>query len=152
MVVQMGGMSGPPPNFSGPPPNHHAGGGGGGGGGHQHVPKFPPQFPPTGPNSMGGTGPPVIGPDGQPVEFDGKRLRKTMMRKTVDYNSSFINMLHNRVNQHCRRNQQWLNCIFRSGQETTETDERFNRTSASTLTLYLHRYLMDANCTIAQSL
>jgi len=31
------------------------------------------------------------------VEFDGKRLRKTMMRKTVDYNSSFINMLHNRV-------------------------------------------------------
>ena len=70
---------------------------------------------------MGGTGPPVIGtvnsiiipvpqvllfipstlsvgPDGQPVEFDGKRLRKTMMRKTVDYNSSFINMLHNRVN------------------------------------------------------
>ena len=40
----------------------------------------------------------VSGPDGQPVEFDGKRLRKTMMRKTVDYNSSFINMLHNRVN------------------------------------------------------
>ena len=39
----------------------------------------------------------VLGPDGQPVEFDGKRLRKTMMRKTVDYNSSFINMLHNRV-------------------------------------------------------
>lgn len=39
-----------------------------------------------------------VGPDGQPVEFDGKRLRKTMMRKTVDYNSSFINMLHNRVN------------------------------------------------------
>ena len=55
------------------------------------VPKFPPQAPPA------GTGPPVIGPDGQPVEFDGKRLRKTMMRKTVDYNSSFINMLHNRV-------------------------------------------------------
>ena len=42
----------------------------------------------------------VSGPDGQPVEFDGKRLRKTMMRKTVDYNSSFINMLHNRVNQY----------------------------------------------------
>ena len=33
------------------------------------------------------------------MEFDGKRLRKTMMRKTVDYNSSFINMLHNRVIQ-----------------------------------------------------
>ena len=132
----MGGMSGPPPNFAGPPPNLPPGGpqgeahlerlrftelvlegsgaGVGGGGGHQHVPKFPPQFPPAGP-SLGGTGPPVIGegeclvahcmiiqlfsagPDGQPVEFDGKRLRKTMMRKTVDYNSSFINMLHNRV-------------------------------------------------------
>ena len=37
-----------------------------------------------------------LGPDGQPVEFDGKRLRKTMMRKTVDYNSSFDNMLKNR--------------------------------------------------------
>ena len=63
------------------------------------VPKFPPQFPPQFPPAPpgGGSGPPVIGPDGQPVEFDGKRLRKTMKRKTVDYNSSFINMLHNRV-------------------------------------------------------
>ena len=83
----MGGMSGPPPNFAGPPPNLPpggpqgevhlerlgftelvlegsgagvGGGGGGGGGSHQHVPKFPPQFPPAGP-SLGGTGPPVIG-------------------------------------------------------------------------------------------
>ena len=79
-----------PPNYSNPPP------------GvitappttHQQLPKFPPQFPPA---PSVGSGPPVIGPDGQPVEFDGKRLRKTMMRKTVDYNSSFINMLHNRV-------------------------------------------------------
>jgi len=79
-----------PPNYSNPPP------------GvitappttHTQPPKFPPQFPPAPPV---GSGPPVIGPDGQPVEFDGKRLRKTMMRKTVDYNSSFINMLHNRV-------------------------------------------------------
>ena len=77
------------PNFSAPPP---------GPGSHQnvHIPKFPPAGPPGGPMANA-TGPPVIGPDGQPVEFDGKRLRKTMMRKTVDYNSSFVNMLHNRV-------------------------------------------------------
>jgi len=77
------------PNFSAPPP---------GPGSHQnvHIPKFPPAGPPGGPIANA-TGPPVIGPDGQPVEFDGKRLRKTMMRKTVDYNSSFVNMLHNRV-------------------------------------------------------
>jgi len=77
---------GPPPNYSAPPPNAMVGPP------PPVVPKFPPQFPSSGPS-----GPPVIGPDGQPIEFDGKRLRKTMMRKTVDYNSSFINMLHNRV-------------------------------------------------------
>ena len=89
MVVGAGGGM-VPPNYSNPPP------------GvitappttHPQLPKFPPQFPPA---PSVGSGPPVIGPDGQPVEFDGKRLRKTMMRKTVDYNSSFINMLHNRV-------------------------------------------------------
>ena len=104
MVVAMGGMSGPPPNYSAPPPSHH----GGGGGGHHHVPKFPPQFPPSGPSGVGGTGPPVIGPDGQPVEFDGKRLRKTMMRKTVDYNSSFLNMLQDRVWQRDYRDRRAL--------------------------------------------
>jgi len=58
----------------------------------------PPALPPTGGAPAAGTGPPVLGPDGMPVsEFDGKRLRKTMMRKTVDYNSSFINLLHNRI-------------------------------------------------------
>ncbi|KAF4527648.1 hypothetical protein B566_EDAN010873 [Ephemera danica] len=30
-------------------------------------------------------------------EFDGKRLRKSVMRKTVDYNSSVIRMLENRI-------------------------------------------------------
>ena len=42
------------------------------------------------------------GPDGNP-DFDGKRPRKTMMRKTVDYNSSFLNMLQNRVWQRDHR-------------------------------------------------
>ena len=80
------------PNYSAPPPMM-------GGGHHQNIviPKFPPAGPPPGPGPAPASGPPVIGPDGQPVEFDGKRLRKTMMRKTVDYNSSFVNMLYNRV-------------------------------------------------------
>ena len=77
------------PNFSAPPP-------GPGSQQSMHIPKFPPAGPP-GQGPPNATGPPVIGPDGQPVEFDGKRLRKTMMRKTVDYNSSYVNMLYNRV-------------------------------------------------------
>ena len=43
----------------------------------------------------GGT--PVVGPDGTIIDFDGKRLRKTMMRKTIDCNSSFLNMIQNRI-------------------------------------------------------
>lgn len=31
------------------------------------------------------------------AEFDGKRLRKSVMRKTVDYNSCITKMLENRV-------------------------------------------------------
>lgn len=35
-------------------------------------------------------------PNGMPIsqdDFDGKRLRKSVMRKTVDYNSSIVNAL-----------------------------------------------------------
>ena len=47
---------------------------------------------------MGAPPPPGGGGGGPPdVDFDGKRLRKTMMRKTIDYNSSFLNMLQDRV-------------------------------------------------------
>jgi len=58
----------------------------------------PPGLPPNA-VAPGSTGPPgPVGPDGTSLsDFDGKRLRKTMMRKTVDYNSSFINMLNNRI-------------------------------------------------------
>jgi hypothetical protein len=41
--------------------------------------------------------------EGGNPDFDGKRPRKTMMRKTVDYNSSFLNMLQNRVWQRDHR-------------------------------------------------
>ncbi|XP_049770252.1 uncharacterized protein LOC126108925 isoform X2 [Schistocerca cancellata] len=37
------------------------------------------------------------GPVGADSEFDGKRLRKSVMRKTVDYNSAIIKMLESRV-------------------------------------------------------
>lgn len=43
---------------------------------------------------------PFKAPDG---EFDGKRLRKSVMRKTVDYNSSVVNMLESRVWQRDER-------------------------------------------------
>lgn len=33
----------------------------------------------------------------QNAEFDGKRLRKAVARKTVDYNSSIVKMLESRV-------------------------------------------------------
>lgn len=45
----------------------------------------------------GGQGAPILGPDGTIIDFDGKRLRKTMMRKTIDYSSSFLNMIQDRV-------------------------------------------------------
>ena len=43
------------------------------------------------------------GPDGSIIDYDGKRLRKTMMRKTIDYNSSFVNMINNRIWQRDHR-------------------------------------------------
>ena len=58
------------------------------GGFHQHQPAVMQKGPP---------GMPMVGPDGQIIDFDGKRLRKTMMRKTIDYSSSFLNMIQNRV-------------------------------------------------------
>lgn len=36
-------------------------------------------------------------------DFDGKRLRKSVMRKTVDYNSSIVAMLESRVWQRDER-------------------------------------------------
>ena len=43
---------------------------------------------------------PFKAPDG---EFDGKRLRKSVMRKTVDYNCSIVKMLEARVWQRDER-------------------------------------------------
>ena len=40
--------------------------------------------------------PPVPSPF-QNAEFDGKRLRKAVARKTVDYNSSIVKMLESRI-------------------------------------------------------
>jgi len=64
------------------------------------------------PQSMGsqGQGPPGGGSgDGQNVfDFDGKRMRKTMMRKTIDYNSSFLNMLQDRIWQRDYRDRRAL--------------------------------------------
>lgn len=64
--------------------HHHHGGGGGGGAGRPGQPFFRPfvNF--------------ARGPGGLPMtqdDFDGKRLRKSVMRKTVDYNAAIIKAL-----------------------------------------------------------
>lgn len=91
-----GPMGGPPPSFNMPPPMHgmppqqqqqhhhqprH-------GGHHQSRPFFRPPG--------GGYGGYQRAPNGMPLsqdDFDGKRLRKSVMRKTVDYNASIVNAL-----------------------------------------------------------
>ena len=63
------------------------------------------------PGPMGGGGPPG-GPRGagdqNPDDFDGKRPRKSVMRKTVDYNSSFMHMIERRVWQRDARDKRAL--------------------------------------------
>ncbi len=84
---------------------HHGGGGGGGyGGGRHHHPRHgggeggPHAHNEAGiPGGRGGV-PPGLPMAGMSAEdFDGKRLRKSMMRKTVDYNSSYMLMLERRI-------------------------------------------------------
>jgi polyadenylation factor subunit 2 len=96
----VGGMTVPPPLVIGsgsavqkPPPNtmsHNMSSLGG----HQHQLAVP---------ASQALGTPIIGPDGTIIDYDGKRLRKTMMRKTIDYNSSFVNMVQNRIWQRDHR-------------------------------------------------
>ena len=47
-------------------------------------------------------------PQAPESEFDGKRLRKSVMRKTVDYNSSIVAMLEARVWQRDERDRNSL--------------------------------------------
>lgn len=91
-------------NFNVPPPSMTAsipapmrppmGEGGGGGGGrnyhHHHGAGKPgqPYFRPFVPFARGPGGLPMTQDD-----FDGKRLRKSVMRKTVDYNASIVRAL-----------------------------------------------------------
>lgn len=82
---------GGPPQFNMPPPMHghshrHMGPM------HHHQPR--PFFRPQG--GYGGGGGNYRAPNGMPIsqdDFDGKRLRKSVMRKTVDYNASIVNTL-----------------------------------------------------------
>ncbi|KAF7283484.1 WD repeat domain 33 [Rhynchophorus ferrugineus] len=89
----------PPPNMSMPPPN-------------LAVPpnnmgfnNMRPQFRP-----FMNVHKPLPGPLGDMTleDFDGKRLRKSVMRKTVDYNSSIIKELENRIWQRDYRDRRAL--------------------------------------------
>ncbi|EFN82285.1 WD repeat-containing protein 33 [Harpegnathos saltator] len=110
-AISLPNMSVPPPttpNLSAPPPNlttintsgsyqhrytnHREGSRG-------YYKQFRPYHPPKAP---------VGGQDTLQDEFDGKRLRKSVMRKTVDYNSAIIKSLENRVWQRDYRDRRAL--------------------------------------------
>ncbi|XP_071451232.1 pre-mRNA 3' end processing protein WDR33 [Hetaerina americana] len=88
-------MGVPPPTGFMPPPRYQPPFDGGAGGNqrrmHYHYQPYRP-YPRPGPDN----------------EFDGKRLRKSVMRKTVDYNSSLIKMLEGRVWQRDARDRRIL--------------------------------------------
>lgn len=100
-------MSNPPPDFSRPPPNMEQS--------FQLTPninltpnrmnqqnqyqKNRQQFRPQHNNNM---------LNNLPDDFDGKRLRKSTMRKTVDYNAAIIKVLENRVWQRDHRDRHAL--------------------------------------------
>ncbi|CAG9767546.1 unnamed protein product [Ceutorhynchus assimilis] len=94
----------PPPNMSGPPPNvgmqmqHNMGGF------NQNRQPFRPFMKP------------LPGPLGNMTleDFDGKRLRKSVMRKTVDYNAAVIKELENRIWQRDYRDRRVLqpDCMY----------------------------------------
>lgn len=93
----------PPPNMGMPPPGMGMGMGGPMGPPARNNPRhnFRPfnyqmRFPPQGPLNM------------TQDDFDGKRLRKSVMRKTVDYNAAIIKALECRVWQRDWRDRQAL--------------------------------------------
>lgn len=122
MPVSLPPMTGPPlqlPNMSHPPPN------------------MPPRFnmPPPMPMSQG---PPGMPPQqsqqqqqqrnyvqqmrqqmmaSQGIMFDGKRMRKAVHRKTVDYNSAVVKYLENRLYQRDHRDFRAIqpDCLYQEG-------------------------------------
>ena len=90
-------LSLPPPNLAMPPPNMpgHPGHGGPGHHFNRYNSGGPPAgIPQQGPRQQHFFQPfrPYPRPSLDP-EFDGKRLRKSVMRKTVDYNAAIIKLL-----------------------------------------------------------
>ncbi|XP_011301530.1 uncharacterized protein Wdr33 [Fopius arisanus] len=109
-AINLPNMSVPPPttpNLSAPPPNLTTISTSGG---YQHRFNnhregrgfFKPFRPYHAPKVISG------GQDALQDEFDGKRLRKSVMRKTVDYNSAIIKSLENRVWQRDYRDRRAL--------------------------------------------
>lgn len=93
----------PPINFSIPPPSTNT--------------FIPTNYRFQGPIPLNIRGPSLGGPPRHPInksappldlDFDGKRLRKSGLRKTVDYNASLIRMLQNRVWQRDFRDRPFL--------------------------------------------
>eukprot|EP00096_Caligus_rogercresseyi_P015560 TRINITY_DN8012_c0_g1_i1.p1 TRINITY_DN8012_c0_g1~~TRINITY_DN8012_c0_g1_i1.p1 ORF type:complete len:606 (+),score=189.04 TRINITY_DN8012_c0_g1_i1:48-1820(+) len=76
------------------PPSHHRGA-------HHHHGGFSPRYPMkprTQAALLSQQAAAAKAPGANPEsDFDGKRPRKSLMRKTVDYNASFLRMLENRI-------------------------------------------------------
>ena len=64
---------------------------------HQQLQKFAPKPPTTTPAQPATSTNSTESQDDkgfrQPITFDGKRMRKAVMRKTVDYNSSVVKQI-----------------------------------------------------------
>lgn len=62
---------------------------------HQQLQKFAPKPPTTTTPAQPATSTDSQDDKGfrQPITFDGKRMRKAVMRKTVDYNSSVVKQI-----------------------------------------------------------
>uniref|UniRef100_A0A0K2TIQ6 Wdrepeat proteinlike [Tribolium castaneum] n=1 Tax=Lepeophtheirus salmonis TaxID=72036 RepID=A0A0K2TIQ6_LEPSM len=85
-----GGLGGPPNQGNNPRMMHH----------HSFTPRYP--MKPRGPTTQAAllsqqAAAAANKAPGTDADFDGKRPRKSLMRKTVDYNASFLRMLEQRV-------------------------------------------------------
>lgn len=120
----------PPPSMIGsmpirPPPMGEGGGGGGGGNRnyhHHHAGKLGQPYRPFVNFARGPGGLPMTQDD-----FDGKRLRKSVMRKTVDYNASIVRALQVSIQTSNIRISGFLNIIIYFQSRVWQRDYRDRR-------------------------
>lgn len=78
-------------------------------------------------------------------DFDGKRLRKSVMRKTVDYNASIIKALEvslHLLSLHLRILTFYFNLRIAYGSEIIEIEDPFSQKTVTFLILCHHRVIL----------